>query len=59
MNYRYVGDGRCLVGVPARDLDGEDLARLPERLRHRIKSSGLYVPVTKKAAKAAEVAAHV
>jgi hypothetical protein len=41
--YRYVGSGRWLVGVPARDLNGDDLARLPDRLRRRLTASGLYV----------------
>ena len=45
MNYRYRGNGRFLVGVPARDLDAGEVARLPDRLRARIKSSGLYEPV--------------
>ena len=47
MNYRYIGEGRFLVSVPARDLTGEDVARLPDRLRRRLVSSGLYAPVYK------------
>ena len=45
--HRYTGEGRYLVGIPARDLTREDLARLPERLRQRLEASGLYVPVTR------------
>jgi hypothetical protein len=41
---KYVGDGRWLVGVPARDLSSDELARLPDRIRVRIKKSGLYEP---------------
>lgn len=42
---RYVGKGRHLVGIPARDLEGDEVARLPDRLRRRLTASGLYVPV--------------
>jgi len=42
VKYRYVGDGRWLPGIPARDLDGDDVARLPVRLRRRLTASDLY-----------------
>jgi hypothetical protein len=45
VTYRYRGDGRFLVGVPARDLTSDEVARLPERLRRRLVPSGLYVNV--------------
>ena len=46
--HRYIGEGRHHVGIPARDLTRDDLARLPGRLRQRLEASGLYVPVTRK-----------
>lgn len=55
---RYRGDGRWLVGVPARDLNGDDLARLPERLRRRLVPSGLYAPATKPPVRAQEDQPH-
>lgn len=45
MSHKYRGDGRFLVGVPARDLTSDEVARLPERLRRRLVPSGLYVHV--------------
>lgn len=45
MTMRYQGGGRFLVGVPARDLTSEDLARLTDRLRARVRRSDLYAPV--------------
>lgn len=41
-SYRYRGQGRYLVGVPARDLTADEAARLPDRLRARLVKSGLY-----------------
>ena len=40
---KYRGGGRFLIGVPARDLTRDEVARLPERLRSRLVASGLYV----------------
>ena len=45
MNLRYIGGGAFIVGIPARDLTSEDIARLPGRLRRRAEKSGLYAPV--------------
>ena len=58
MNLTYRGGGRFLIGVPARDLTREDVARLPDRLRARLVSSGLYVPVRPVRPKGQEVSAH-
>lgn len=55
MTYRYIGDGRFLVGVPARDLDADEVRRLPERVRRRLVPSGLYVPAPKARKAAKEV----
>jgi len=42
---RYIGDGAWIRGVPARDLDSEEIARL--RLDPRsLLASGLYEPAT-------------
>lgn len=41
----YVGQGVGLIGVPARDLTVDDVARLPDRLIRRLTSSGLYRPI--------------
>lgn len=41
---RYVGDGRWLPGVPARDLDERDLERVTQkRTVEELIASGLYV----------------
>lgn len=40
--YVYVGDGRYLPGVPARDLTVEE----SEEHREQVESSALYEPVT-------------
>lgn len=45
MRMRYVGKDAFHVGIPARDLTREDIARLPDRLRRRVEKSGLYAPV--------------
>ena len=42
---KYRGRGRFLVGVPARDLTSDEVARLPEHLRRRMSASGLYEAV--------------
>lgn len=47
MKFTYRGNGRFLVGVPARDLTSDDVARLPDRLRSRLVKSGLYAPARK------------
>jgi len=57
MTLRYQGGGRFIVGVPARDLTSEDLARLTDRLRARVVRSGFYVPV--RPAKAVKAATEV
>lgn len=46
MTMHYRGGGRFIVGVPARDLTSDDLARLTDRLRIRVNESGLYAPVS-------------
>lgn len=44
MTLSYRGQGRFLVGVPARDLSADEIRKLPERLRARLIPSGLYAP---------------
>lgn len=46
--YRYIGKGRYLMAVPARDLTAADLADVQERegiTRATIEASGIYEPV--------------
>lgn len=42
--WRYLGEGRAWVaGAPARDLTADEWERLPEAVRARCVSTGLYV----------------
>jgi predicted flap endonuclease-1-like 5' DNA nuclease len=43
MTIKYVGDGEFLSGIPARDLDKQEWARLSETARTDAIESGLYV----------------
>jgi hypothetical protein len=43
VSLRYVGDGAWIRGVPARDLDSEEIARLHLNPRSLL-ASGLYEP---------------
>lgn len=50
----YIGDGSGQIGIPARNLTGEDLTRLKRQLgvdRSYLLASGLYKEVTPKKAK--------
>lgn len=41
--YRYTGDGHTFVfGVPARDLEAEDVASLTDEQKEHIEKSGVY-----------------
>jgi len=47
MEYRYIGHGAYLMGVPARDLSAADLLEVEEReaiTAAAIEASGLYEP---------------
>ncbi len=44
-DWQYRGQGRYIVGVPARDLSAAEVAQLPERTRARLVKSGLYVAI--------------
>lgn len=39
--YKFIGGG-FINGVPARDLDQQDIDVLPDHLKDQIKQSGLY-----------------
>jgi hypothetical protein len=46
--YKYVGDGRFIMSVPARDLTAADLLEFLDRegITHQdVEASGLYLPV--------------
>lgn len=46
--YKYIGEGRFMMSVPARDLTAADLLEILERegITHQdVEASGLYIPV--------------
>lgn len=48
--YKYVGDGRFVMSIPARDLTAADLLDILDRegITHRdVEASGLYLPVVR------------
>lgn len=54
--WRYVGDRtRFIGGVPARDLNDDDWARLSLDLKRRVRQSDLYTQVSKEEAQARQV----
>ncbi len=45
--FKYVGGGSFLPGIPARDLDDEDLRQMTEEQRRELEGSTIYEPVGK------------
>lgn len=58
MRAKYIGDGEFLLGIPARDLRGDEFDNLTDAQQQRVMESGLYKmlpdkPVKKKNGKQA------